>query len=66
MSTNYTPYATVIPTHVMLMAEIDVLKEEFEKQTTHIVKDMRTEINAQNVGGDLLKSGMCFGRNQIC
>ena len=57
MSTNYTPYSTGIPPHVMLMAEIEALKAEFEKQTTHIVEDTRTELNAQNVGGDLYKAG---------
>ena len=41
----------------MLMAEIEALKADFEKQTTHIAEDMRTEINAWNVGGDLYKAG---------
>ena len=39
------------------MAEIQAQKAEFEKQITNIVEDMRTEINAQNVGGDLYKAG---------
>ena len=42
------------------MDEIEALKAEFEKQTTHIVEDMRTELNARNVGGDLYKSGCVF------
>ena len=46
-STNYTPYATSITPHVILMAEIEVLKAEFEKQTTHIVEDIRTDLNAK-------------------
>ena len=41
----------------MLMDEIEALKEDFEKQTTNIVEDMRTELNAWNVGGDLYKAG---------
>ena len=41
----------------MLMAKIEALKSSFEKQTTHISEDMRTELNAQNVGGDLYKAG---------
>ena len=36
--------------------EIEALKVAFEKSTTHIVKDMRTELNARNVGGDLYKA----------
>ena len=34
-----------------------MLKADFDKQTTHIAKDMRTELNAQNVGGYLNKAG---------
>ena len=45
----------------MLMAKVEALKAEFEKQTTHIVEDMRTEPNAQNVGGDLYKAGFVLG-----
>ena len=41
----------------MLMDEIEALKEDFEKQTTNIVEDMRTELNAWNVGGELYKAG---------
>ena len=41
----------------MLMADIEALKVEFEKQTTHIVEDTRMELNDQNVCGDLYKSG---------
>ena len=33
------------------------MKAEFDKQTTHIVKGIRTELNARNVGGDLYKAG---------
>ena len=57
LSTNYTPYTTGIPPHIMFMAKTEVLKAAFEKQTTHIFKEMRTELNAQNVGGDLYKIG---------
>ena len=55
--TSYTPYATGIPQHVMLMAKIEALKVGFEKQTTHIFEETRLEINAQNVRGDLYKAG---------
>ena len=41
----------------MLMVKIEVLMEEFDKQTTHIVEYVRTELNARNVGGDLYKAG---------
>ena len=37
--------------------KIEASKAAFEKQTTHIVKDMRTELNARNVDGDLCKAG---------
>ena len=57
MSTNYTPYATGISLHVMLMTEIESLYAEFEKKTTHIFEDMRLELNARNVGGGLYKAG---------
>ena len=40
----------------MLMADIEALKVEFEKQTTHIVEDTRMELNDQNICGDLYKS----------
>ena len=33
------------------------MKAQFDKQTTHIVENTRTELNAQNVGGDLYKAG---------
>ena len=39
------------------MAKIEALKAAFEKQKTHIVEDMRMELNAKNVGGDLYKVG---------
>ena len=39
----------------MLTAKIEALKAAFEKQTTHIVKDMIMELNTQNVGGNLYK-----------
>ena len=35
LSTNYTPCATGIPPHVMLIAEIEVLKADFEREKTH-------------------------------
>ena len=60
-STNDSPYATGIPLHFILMAEIEALKAEFEKQTTHIVEDIRTELNARNVGGDLYKVRCVLG-----
>ena len=41
----------------MLMTRIEAPKAGFEKQTTHIVEEMRTELNAQNVDGDLYKEG---------
>ena len=44
----------------MLMSKIDVLNSVFEKQTTYIVEEMRTELNAQNVGGDLYKEGCAW------
>ena len=56
LSNNYTPYATDIPLHVMLMAEIEALEAECDKKTTNIVEDMRTELNDQNVSGELYKA----------
>ena len=40
-----------------MMAEIEASKAEFEKKTTHIVEDMRTELDSRNVGGNLYKAG---------
>ena len=57
MSTNYNPYATGIPPYVILMAEIEALKTKFKKQTTHIVENIITELNALNVGRGLYKVG---------
>ena len=37
LNTNYTPYFTGIFPHFIVMAEIEALKAEFEKQTSHIV-----------------------------
>ena len=48
----------------MLMAEIEAFKAYFEKQTTPIVEDMRTELNARNVGGDLYKVGCVLGETK--
>ena len=41
----------------MLMFKIEALNAEFETQKIHIVEDMRQELNARNVGGDLYKAG---------
>ena len=35
LSTNYTPYATGISLHVMLMDEIEAFKAEYEKKNTY-------------------------------
>ena len=48
----------------MLMADIEALKVEFEKQTTHIVEDTRTELNDQNACGDLYKSGCVLEKSK--
>ena len=37
-STTYTPYSTGIPPHVILMSEIESLKDSFEHQTRDIVQ----------------------------
>ena len=65
MSTNYTPYATGIPRNVMLMARIEAPKAVFEKQTTHIVEEMRTELNARNVDGGLYKAGCVLEKIKV-
>ena len=39
------------------MAGIEALTAAFDKQPTHIVEDMRAELNAWNFGGDLYKAG---------
>ena len=41
----------------MFMDKIEVFKAELDKQATYIVQDMRTELNAQNIGEDLYKAG---------
>ena len=57
MSTTYTPYFTIIPLHVMLIPEIESLKDTFEQQTRDRVQEMRNELTYMNVGGDTYKSG---------
>ena len=49
----------------MLMAKTETLKVEFEKQATHIDEDMRIELNAQNVGGDLYKAGCVLEKPKL-
>ena len=55
-STTYTPYFTGIPPHVILMSEIESLKDNFEEQTIDIVQEARNELNERKVGGDVKKS----------
>ena len=52
MSTTYTPYFTGITLHVMLILEIESLKDTFEQQTRDRVQEMRNELTYMNVGGD--------------
>jgi hypothetical protein len=55
-STTYTPFATGIPPHVMLMSELQLLKASFEKQTTTVIEGMREELDKRNIGGDAYRS----------
>ena len=63
LSSNYTPYSTNTPQHVMLMAEIEALKAEFEKKK-HILSRIweRKSILEMLVGNYIIR--MCFGRNK--
>ena len=49
----------------MLMARIEAPKAVFEKQTTHIVEEMRTELNARNVDGGLYKAGCVLEKIKV-
>ena len=51
-STAYTPFATGVPPHVMLMSEIQTLKTSFQQQTITVIEGIREELNKRNVGGD--------------
>ena len=55
-STSYTPFATGIPPHVMLMSELQELKASFEKQTMSVIDGLREELNKRNVGGDAYRA----------
>ena len=53
--TTYTSYFTGILPDVILMSEIESLKNTFEQQTRDIVQENINELNERNVGGDLHK-----------
>ena len=55
-ATNFTPFGTGIPPHVMLLSEIQCLKASFKQQTNTIVEGMREELNRRNVGGDAFRA----------
>ena len=51
-STKYTPFQTGIPPHVMLLSEIEAMKNRMSEQTTEILDGMRTDLNIRLVRGD--------------
>ena len=63
-STTYTHYLTVTPPHVMLMPEIESLKDTFKQYTRNIFQEMRNELNERNVGGYLHESGCVLDKKK--
>ena len=53
MIMTYTPYATGISLHIMLMLEIESLKLNFKQQTRNIFQKVRNDLNERNIGRDL-------------
>lgn len=54
--TQYTPYLTGIPPHVVMMAEIERLKNDLQQQTQDIIASVRNELDNRRVGGDLYET----------
>ena len=50
--TAFIPFFTGIPPHVIMMAEIEILKKRIEKQTCAIVDGLKTELDKRNICGD--------------
>ena len=44
--------------HVMMMAEIEILKKIIAKQTCAIVDGLKTELGKRNIGGDTYQATM--------
>ena len=51
-NTDYTPKITGVPPHVLLMAEVEVLKEKFEKLWLDINYDIKGILYERGVGGN--------------
>ena len=50
--TAFIPFFTGIPPHVIMMAEIEILKKRIEKQTCAIVDGLKTELDKRIISGD--------------
>jgi hypothetical protein len=64
--TRFTPNFTGIPPHVSLMAEVQQLKMELQKQKTEIMDELKKELDERNFGGDAYQATRIFDqmRNQ--
>ena len=51
-NTYYTPEITGVPPHVLLMAEMEVLKAKFEKLWLDINYDIKEILDKRGVGGN--------------
>ena len=56
--TALTPLFTGTPSHVIMMAEIEMMEKTIAKQTCSIVDSLKTELNKQNIGGDIYQATM--------
>ena len=49
----FTPFFTGIPTHVMMMVEIETTKKTIANQTCAKSDGLKTELDKRNIGGDI-------------
>ena len=56
--TAFIPFSTGIPPHVMMVAEIEMMKKTITKQTCAIVDSLKTELDNRNIGGDTYQATM--------
>ena len=51
-----TPIFTVVPPHVMIMFDMEELKNVLKYQRKQISADLRDEINKRHIGGDAFEA----------
>ena len=54
--TDFTPFFTGIPPHVLIMVEIEELKIKMEQQKNEIVTGLSAELDRRHIGGDAFQA----------